>query len=62
MNDPKHKEKIDFHGGIIMNEDLDFTLNELLDEAKDDAVWEPDEKRRAEIVELFKKITSSNFY
>ena len=42
-----------------MSDDLDYTLAELLDEAKKDASWEPDEKRREELVELFRKSTSS---
>ena len=38
--------------------DLDYTLNELLDEAKNDADWEPDEQLREELVELFRKSTA----
>ena len=42
-----------------MSNDINFTLNELLDEAKRDASWEPDEKTREELVELLKKSTSN---
>ena len=42
-----------------MSDKLEYTLNELLDEAKKDDSWEPDEKRREELVELFKKSTAS---
>jgi len=41
-----------------MNDDFEYTLHELLDEAKKDASWEPDEKKREELVELFRKSTS----
>ena len=38
-----------------MVDNLDYTLNDLLEEAKNDASWEADEKLREELVELFKK-------
>jgi len=38
-----------------MSEDTEYTLADLFDEAKNDDSWEPDEKRREELVESFRK-------
>ena len=33
-----------------MSEDTDYTLEDLLEQAKNDPSWEADEKKRAELV------------
>jgi len=38
-----------------MDDERNYTLDELLDEAKDDPVWEPDKQKREELVELFRQ-------
>ena len=34
-----------------MNEDLDYTLKDLLEQAIHDESWEPDEKKRVQLVQ-----------
>ena len=36
-----------------MNEEYDYTLEDLLEQAKNDESWESDEKKRAELTAAF---------